>query len=341
MKLDNLQVLRGISALLVCCFHFRADLNFDDYRWGDLLFSKGSVGVQIFFVISGFIMVYSTKRVPTGDRLHHMLSFIKKRLIRIVPLYYILTFLWIILGGSVYYYFQPENMNRLISSLLFLPPKNQFPVLFLGWSLNYEMFFYLLFAIAFFFGRYRYYFVIAIITLLYFASRIFTAESGFLHLATHFMNFYFVAGILIALYIGRWKLHTQWWKILCLPAVLPFCLYFFGNLSVINKWALLLAVSLLVIVFLSFDLFLKVKASSILRKLGDISYSVYLSHPFVEIYFRRFQSQSPVVNVSLFILKMFIVVVVSKILYELLEKRLTNYLKGTVKPAPQTTEKIQ
>ena len=63
MRLNNLQILRGISALLVCCFHFREEINFEYLKLGDILFSRGSIGVPIFFVISGFIMTFTTKKI--------------------------------------------------------------------------------------------------------------------------------------------------------------------------------------------------------------------------------------------------------------------------------------
>ena len=59
-KLQNLQVLRGIAALLVCCFHARIILN-GETNYGDVFFGRGGIGVPIFFIISGFIMVYTTK----------------------------------------------------------------------------------------------------------------------------------------------------------------------------------------------------------------------------------------------------------------------------------------
>ena len=160
MKLKNIQFLRGISALLVCCFHFKNNLNSNDFNWGDLLFNKGSIGVPIFFVISGFIMVYTSKNINLNhSKIHLIVDFLIKRVIRIVPLYYLLTFAWIFLGGSLLAYFQGDLVNRLWRSLLFLPQK-EFPILYLGWSLNYEMFFYFIFALSFFFTTKRYYFII-------------------------------------------------------------------------------------------------------------------------------------------------------------------------------------
>ncbi|WP_292011161.1 acyltransferase, partial [Chryseobacterium sp.] len=136
MKLNNLQILRGISALLVCCFHFSSYINFENFHLGDILFKKGSIGVQIFFVISGFIMVYTTQKKDYSKDIAKQISiFYKKRIIRIVPLYYLLTLAWMILGGNFLLYFQGENISRFLHSVFFIPQKETFPVLFLGWSL--------------------------------------------------------------------------------------------------------------------------------------------------------------------------------------------------------------
>ncbi|WP_240725766.1 acyltransferase family protein [Escherichia sp. E4694] len=61
-KLDTIQVLRGIAVLLVIAFHFRIYLNgvYAQKDLGDILFRIGEVGVDIFFVISGFIITYSS-----------------------------------------------------------------------------------------------------------------------------------------------------------------------------------------------------------------------------------------------------------------------------------------
>ncbi|WP_063657792.1 acyltransferase family protein [Candidatus Arsenophonus triatominarum] len=61
-KLDAIQFLRGISVLLVIAFHFRQYLNnvYLQVDIGDRLFGLGEVGVDIFFVISGFVIVYSS-----------------------------------------------------------------------------------------------------------------------------------------------------------------------------------------------------------------------------------------------------------------------------------------
>lgn len=333
MKLNNLQILRGISALLVCCFHFREALNFDTNLWGTMLFEKGSVGVPIFFVISGYIMVFSTKKFANSYTRSNIVSFLKKRVIRIIPLYYFLTVMWMILSGSLLFYLNFGESSRLLKSLLFLPTDKGFPVLYLGWSLNYEMFFYLIFAFSFLFKKLRYYFVILFFIILVILGSVFTFKNPFWIMATDFLNLYFIVGILLGLFLDRMPKNKALLFSFCFAAMCLFSVYFFQILPVFNEFLALFIVTVFVASFLIFDLFLKVKANSFLKMLGDISYSIYLSHPFVEIFFRRFQVESPVMIILLFVLKLAVVIVISKILYEVVEKRFTNFLKRKILPS--------
>ncbi|RBP77900.1 peptidoglycan/LPS O-acetylase OafA/YrhL [Rhodobacter sp. 140A] len=106
----------------------------------------GAVGVDVFFAISGFIIYFVTQ----NDRR----LFFLKRVIRIVPLYWLATF-----AIAAVALIKPNLLNNaafgvshLIESLLFIPhftdAQGLRPLLALGWTLNYEMMFYLLFALA-------------------------------------------------------------------------------------------------------------------------------------------------------------------------------------------------
>src|SRR3954468_24158367 len=139
----NVQALRGLAALLVVFAHLETVLP----RIG--LQPFGYVGVDIFFVISGFIMVYTT-----ADRDVTPISFISDRIARIVPIYWIvtLTLFGLVLMSPTLLQTTRADWGELAESLAFIPfQKNHglvAPILFVGWTLNYEMFFYLLFALG-------------------------------------------------------------------------------------------------------------------------------------------------------------------------------------------------
>jgi len=119
----NLQLLRGLAALGVSFYHS----DFQIVRG----ISTEFYGVSIFFAISGFIITHVTRQDSTG--------FLLKRLVRVVPLYWIAT--------AVFFIFTPYTWPHLLESLLFVPADKP-PVLRVGWTLNYEMFFYVLFGVA-------------------------------------------------------------------------------------------------------------------------------------------------------------------------------------------------
>ncbi len=143
----NIQALRALAALLVVCVHLDTVLAPAGVRPADVLFGAG--GVDLFFVISGFVMVYTTARRPVTAG-----AFLLNRIMRVVPLYWLVTLALFgialimpsLLGASRA---APLDLAR---SLLFIPfvKANGLvqPLFFLGWTLNYEMFFYALFAAA-------------------------------------------------------------------------------------------------------------------------------------------------------------------------------------------------
>lgn len=331
MKLNNLQILRGISALLVCCFHFADYINFQDLRLGEILFSKGSIGVNIFFVISGFIITFTTyKKKFTANQSSELTLFYKRRIIRIIPLYFILTLAWMVLGGNFMSYFHGEGAKRLIHSVFFLPQKDTFPVLYLGWSLNYEMFFYLIFGISLLFNTKKYSFIVLFFIFTYILGIIYPFEGAYLQLVTSSLNLYFVMGILLAVFFNRFTVNKSRASFISIIGVSFFLLYLFGFLKITNPLITLMVVSLLVFSFLLFDFTFHYKGNRFLIFLGDISYSLYLSHPFVEIFFRKFKVAG-YFNIPYFIFKILVVIAVAAFLYHFVEKKITHYLKIKLK----------
>jgi peptidoglycan/LPS O-acetylase OafA/YrhL len=114
----------------------------------------GAAGVDLFFVISGFVMVYSSAKL-FGDQ-RGWLVFSQRRVIRIVPMYWLATTIKLavmVLAGEFVLHAR-FSLLTTVMSYLFLPTRNSdgnlFPLLGVGWTLNFEMLFYLLFAVALF-----------------------------------------------------------------------------------------------------------------------------------------------------------------------------------------------
>jgi exopolysaccharide production protein ExoZ len=138
-EVRSIQYLRGFAAFGVLAFH-AAD------RAG-YVFGVGAAGVDVFFVISGFIMwVVTCRKTPSPT------EFLTRRIQRIVPLYWGLTLATaaaaLIIPGA--FPAMRPTAGHIVQSLLFVPHRDETgliaPLIVPGWTLNYEMFFYLLFA---------------------------------------------------------------------------------------------------------------------------------------------------------------------------------------------------
>ena len=148
-RLNGLQALRGLAALMVLVGHviaeaehyFRLPLPGDAVPW--------TRGVDIFFVISGFVITLSAERFAGRPG-----AFFWRRMMRVAPLYFLFTTLMVLVlmllpGGAKDTTLDPL---QVLSSYTFFPYERLdgriAPVLSLGWTLNYEVFFYGLFALC-------------------------------------------------------------------------------------------------------------------------------------------------------------------------------------------------
>jgi exopolysaccharide production protein ExoZ len=145
-----IQLLRAVAAISVALCHFNSLELILRGRANDPIFLYPlASGVDLFFVISGFVMVYASEPLfaaPNGS-----LTFLIRRLARILPLYWVVTAIVIpTLNFDV-------TWDLVLKSYLFIPfvkPNGSTQPLFgVGWTLNYEMFFYAIFAAALFWSR--------------------------------------------------------------------------------------------------------------------------------------------------------------------------------------------
>ena len=143
----GIQYLRAVAALGVVIFHAAE-------RTGHH-FAIGAAGVDVFFVISGFIMWVISERRPVSP-----LAFLRDRVQRIAPIYWLATAVMVIGGLAGLFPNLVLSNGHVLSSLLFIPTRSPssgeiWPVLVQGWTLNYEMFFYAVFALTLLLPRSR------------------------------------------------------------------------------------------------------------------------------------------------------------------------------------------
>ena len=152
-EIGNIQVLRGIAALSVVAYHAQQEATWYHLplRLPDLF--VGAAGVDVFFVISGFIILYASASI--FGRAASVAPFLRRRVIRIVPLYWLALIVCALYTAA--YDLPPHNVHALERwlglSMLFVPAHANAPLLTTGWTLNFEMFFYTLFAFTLPFKR--------------------------------------------------------------------------------------------------------------------------------------------------------------------------------------------
>ncbi|MGA7490837.1 MAG: acyltransferase [Xanthobacteraceae bacterium] len=138
-SLVSLQALRAIAAWLVFWGHAINAVNLKVAAEFPTLY--GQFGVDLFFAISGFVMVYSSEGL--FGRPGAPIKFFARRVARIVPLY------WAATAILVWFVVPYASTKAVLGSLLFAPHvPSEAPLLFVGWTLVFEMFFYTVFALA-------------------------------------------------------------------------------------------------------------------------------------------------------------------------------------------------
>lgn len=123
----GLQYLRGLAAFLVVLHHTIEMNPMGLPEWTRFI---GEIGVDIFFVLSGFIMVYTA--FPAGEALSP-LRFIKKRAQRIYPLYWMCFLLIVLIMSLGYLSNNGIPLESVISSFFLLPSEER--VIFVAWTL--------------------------------------------------------------------------------------------------------------------------------------------------------------------------------------------------------------
>lgn len=157
-KIGVIEFLRGIAAIFVCLFHFGKSSEYGSLKiitssfYFKDFFSFGWVGVEMFFVISGFIIPYSM--LKSNYKIKNFFKFLIKRILRIEPPYIISIILVLTLGVlsslSIQFKGQPQQINfaQIISHFFYLTEHLKFKWLLpVYWTLEIEFHFYILIAL--------------------------------------------------------------------------------------------------------------------------------------------------------------------------------------------------
>jgi exopolysaccharide production protein ExoZ len=282
-KFISVQYLRGFAAMFVLASHALLyplvghHLGYSRLGW---------MGVILFFVISGFIMV-----AVTGEGRFSPMDFLRRRFIRIVPMYWGAT---LIAAGLAL--FAPSlfkttvyDTGQLVLSLLFIPFHNPVsggihPLYKLGWTLNYEVFFYVCFALLAFLGaQARVIGLTVAFSVLTAIGAMLRPEPAIAEFYTSFMPLAFCAGAWIGLATLRGRITT-------LPRPAVYAVALIGLVGLVEGFSvdrglledglafigLAAFASALVLLAVRFEHALP--RIHLLELIGDASYSIYLVH---------------------------------------------------------------
>lgn len=331
--INNIQGLRAVAASAVVLVHLN-----ELFRTVGLDSECGAAGVDLFFVISGFVMVLATKKREQGA-----IHFLKNRIARIVPIYWLLTltlFSLTLIAPSLLQATTADPLE-LLKSLAFIPfmKSNGLvqPTLFVGWTLNYEMFFYLLFALGLILKSPKVGLIATIATLisLVVVGELLQPSNVLIKFYTSPVMLEFGFGMIAALLAERMGrgLKPPTALLLRATALAAFTILFFGPLI----WPQAPQV-----VVLGGSSFILVLAAVALERaglslnnryvllIGEASYALYLTHPWVTQTVQRlaFMFHPTGILSLIFIFVAFVVAILMGVMIHLfIELRLTKFAR--------------
>jgi exopolysaccharide production protein ExoZ len=293
-----IQGLRGVACILVVLTHARYFmLDTPSWQLANQLLMPGAMGVDLFFVISGFIMVVTTAGARAGAGAGAG-GFLLKRFTRIWPPYALMTVAWVCLfAGGPAAFGSAGAMKQILASLAFLPVNPRIPLYFattlpLGWTLLFEAYFYLVFAVSMLFGRLRWAALFGWIayTVIVFpmarrglnldVSLDLGYRVGYAALLTSPMVLEFLAGAVAAgVYLSPLRLKSRrlCWNLLFLAVALSlWSIYAHFDFHGPLKWGS--AAALIVFACAIAGKTVDIVMPQVLLWLGTISFSLYLTH---------------------------------------------------------------
>ena len=264
--------------MAVVFFHGHQAATADAYTWLGYWFEMGAAGVHVFFVISGFVIMHTSygardEGMPTG-------RFLLKRFVRIFPIYWICCIAYVVCQTAFGNGYDLPLGTWL--GAIFLLPGDSSRIIGPGWTLSFEMFFYLSFAIVL---RLRALTAAILLSALFVA----TIAMGFvvhlpgpLRIAHNPLILEFIAGCWLAYFYDRVRLGSLWLGTasVCAGVLLFFAggLFDYRSLPLFVVWGI--PSFFIVLGALMMEQSGKISGSVLKRlgRLGDSSYALYLIH---------------------------------------------------------------
>ncbi len=346
----SLELLRAIASLMIVLFHAHsiaqkhaialAEPFFDAPLWWHSC-------IDLFFTMSGFLMIHMSRNLygaPNGLRV-----FAIRRLSRTPPLYWIYTtaIAALFLLKPAMSQYGPIDWQTYLGSIFFYPMERK-PVIAIGWTLNYEIFFYCIIGLSLLFPYEKgWKFAIGVLASVVALGKIFAVTSNPWLTWTDPLMLDFVIGILVAVIYYRGVAFGNWGSValVALGMFLITCYRTPGDFDFARIETMGIGMGLIIAAAtwrktaLSFG-----KAAPIISQLSQQAYTMYLCHILVlkciEMVYFKF-ANGWWANVGYILGGTLLTIAASKVLYELLERPLTEYLRLRVKkmltPTPKAT----
>lgn len=336
----SLQYLRGVAALLVVYFHSLTQLKNAGHE-NIYLPIIGESGVDLFFVLSGFVMWLTTANRKIGP-----VEFIVKRIKRIVPIYWILTLVAAVLAlifgdlmkSTVF------DASHLVKSLLFIPAYNPapavsgiYPIIIPGWTLNFEFFFYLIFSFSLIFHveKIRLRLISFIILFCFFLSFYVKSDIAIISFYLNNVIIEFLFGVLLAvIFVKKKGVKKIEHKFLIVFILISFFALLYADYIFHSLRSVFLGVPSALIIYwlIYYEKSYSIFFNKILKDIGDSSYSIYLTHIFALAFLRvilqfngvKLDEIDPIIFVFL---SLFLSSICGLLFYRIIEKPIINFIR--------------
>jgi exopolysaccharide production protein ExoZ len=344
-KIYSLQALRAFAAIFVMFFHGTTIIYKETgYTYLHNIFMVGFMGVDIFFVLSGFIIFYTY----TSNKLNFA-DFLKKRFVRVFPIYWL-----VIIGLIIIHVIYPapdqaeKNKTEVIIASFTLYPSGLY-ILGVAWTLTYEILFYLIFALTcsiniryFYYTFFAWSIIIVTTYLLHIKSSVYAINSL---IDPVILNFGF--GCITAYLFKTYQTFKYWKWVVAAGVVLliiTWLMYYFVVSKDATAWAFTSLMSRVYLfgipaAILIFGLlYFNRPVPKLLADIGDASYSLYLIHGAVITFILRFFLKTHIlkihsgINIFIVTTLMFVLTVtISRAFYKYIERPLIKQLNKAIK----------
>jgi peptidoglycan/LPS O-acetylase OafA/YrhL len=351
-KFITIQVRRGIAAIMVMLYHATRHYNLKGLNFIGNIFKNGYLGVDIFFVLSGFVITISSLKYFKNK---NPLEFTIKRITRIFPSFWLyllfpLTILYFIFPQFIYdkSAFEFSNYLKVIFLTFNHPTISQ-----VTWTLSFELYFYFLFLMILINKSFK--FLVVCVLIFSFLNLVGLPVSQNLYFKKYLFSplvLEFFLGVLIAFILQKINTIKKYLQFVILFISLTLFLlsfyledYNYIHISKHNRFLYFgIASFLLILSSLLIEKFNKISFNKYLVSIGDASYVLYLIHSIILSFFNNsliLTGRFIILNNQITtVIICFLIVIISIIIHKYTEKPMIRFLNSKSKKWLLKSEKV-